>query len=277
MKKILALVCTLSLLAAMVSCGHKHLFSADWTSDSECHWHACGKKKKCEERSDSAKHDFVLETGSADVYKCSVCGYKKTGSDYDSDFTGYKVSGAEEWDSLVGALSFTNFTLEIKFIEPGFEQIKKLTFTDYGAHFYEDEWTEYYLMKSGNVWEGYSKNGDKFASNTDGSEVQAFHDTLKSQFSISITLVGNFDKFTYNAQDGTYTCHDTLIATAYGDDMYCFNIVLTLTKNGVASISAEYNFGTEEECEYFFSYYDIGTSKVEIPQSVKDDANRTEN
>ena len=281
MKRFLALICTMSLfVAALVSCEHEHLFESEWTSDAEYHWHACGKKKKCEEQSDSAKHDFVLETGSTDVYKCSVCGYKKTddATTSDNDSKGYKVSDAAEWDSLVGALSFTNFTLEITFTETGFEQTKKITLTESGIHFYEDEWTEYYLMKSDGVWEGYQKSGGKFVSLTDDSDMQSLYNALKAELdSISIPLAGNFDKFNYDATEGTYTCQDTLTATVDGENMYCFNIVLTLTETGVSSLNAEYNFGADTERGYSLGYYDIGASEVEIPQSVKDEANDTDN
>ena len=277
MKRIFALICMVSLLVmAMTSCEHEHLFKPEWDSDSEYHWHECGKKKKCEEQSDRAKHDFVFEAGSADVYKCSVCGYKKNGSDSDSDYTGYKVSGADEWDSLVGALSFTNFTLEIKFTETGFEQIKKVSLTDSGLHFYKDATTEYYLVKSDGVWEGYEKSGGKFVSIVGDSDMQSLYDTAKADLSFSVPLAGNFDKFTYNAKDGTYTCQDTLTATADGDDIYCFNIIVTLGEDGVASLSAEYNFGTATEREYCFSCYDIGTTEVQIPQSVKDEASNSD-
>ena len=281
MKRILALICTLSLfVAALVSCEHKHLFESEWTSDAEHHWHECGKKKKCEEQSDRAKHNFVLETGSVDIYKCSVCGYKKTGdaTTSDDDSKGYKVSDAAEWDSLFGALSFTNFTLEITFTETGFEQTKKITLTESGIHFYEDEWTEYYLMKSEGVWEGYQKSDSKFVSITGDDEMQSLYDVLKAELdSVSIPLVGNFDKFTYNAQDGTYTCRDTLVSTFDGDNIYYFNIVVTLTEAGVSSLATEYNFGTGTERKYLLIYYDIGTSVVEIPQSVKDEANCADN
>ena len=279
MKKIFALICTVSLLViAMTSCEHEHLFKSEWDSDAEYHWHECGKKNKCEEQSDRAKHDFVLEDGSDDVYKCSVCGYKKTDDDEatDGDPVGYKVTDATEWDSLVGALSFTNFTIEIKFTEPGFEQVKKIALTDSGLHFYEDATTEYYLVKSDGVWEGYKKSGGKFVSIVGDSDMQSLYDTAKADLSFSVPLAGNFDKFTYNAKEGTYTCQDTLLGMADGDDMYCFNIVLTFSKDGVTSLSTEYNFGTVEELKYSFKCYDIGTTELEIPQYVKDEATDTD-
>ena len=277
MKKIFALICTVSLLViAMTSCEHEHLFKSEWDSDSEYHWHECGKKNKCEEQSDRAKHDFVLEDGSDDVYKCSVCGYKKTDDDAatDGDPVGYKVSGADEWDSLVGALSFTNFTIEIKFVEPGFEYNKRLILTEQAVFYCEGTGSgHYYLKNSDGMWETYISNGIYCERITDSDEMESPYEAKRELCTILVSLAGNFDKFTYNAQDGTYTCRDTLNATlgaVDGEQAYCRNVVLTFTEDGVASLSAEYYFDTEEETRYYFSYSDIGTSEVTIPECVAD-------
>jgi hypothetical protein len=215
----------------------------------------------------------MLEVGSTDIYKCSVCGYKRAddGKAPDSDPVGYKVSDSSEWDSLVGALSFTNFTLEIKFVQPGYEQLKRAILTEQAIYFCEGDSTEYYYLKnSDGTWETYISNGIDCERITDSGEMESPYEVMKEQLTISVSLVGNFDKFTYNAQDGTYTCPDTLNATIDGDEAYCLNVVLTFTEDGVASLSAEYNFGTEGEYKYYFSYSEIGTSEVIIPECVAD-------
>ena len=62
-----------------------HVFSDEWTSDDDYHWHAC-KEANCDEKVSYAEHQWVEKTTrqpsytqeGEKTYTCSVCGKKKT-------------------------------------------------------------------------------------------------------------------------------------------------------------------------------------------------------
>lgn len=63
---------------------HVHRFSADWSSNSQYHWHdaVCGH----DEKDSIGQHDFYIEVieeancqhGGQELYICNICGYQKT-------------------------------------------------------------------------------------------------------------------------------------------------------------------------------------------------------
>jgi hypothetical protein len=69
MKKILSLALAVIMCftaVALISCGHEHEFSADWSTDADNHWHAC-TGEGCTEVADKAAHEI-----NAAGY-CTVC------------------------------------------------------------------------------------------------------------------------------------------------------------------------------------------------------------
>ena len=80
MKKILSLlIITVLTLMALVSCGHTHEFSADWSNDETHHWHAC-TVEGCTEVADKAEHSFGSLTSINETQhkKTCVCGKEIT-------------------------------------------------------------------------------------------------------------------------------------------------------------------------------------------------------
>ena len=277
MRRILALICLLSLImTALTSCKHEHLFRGEWTSDAEYHWHECANSKDCTEQLDRAEHSFAIVTGSDNVYECSVCGYRKVESASSDDPDVQKVS-AEEWNRIFGSFSLTNFRIEIRITAPGYESIQNVTVTEYG-YYSDDGRTKTYVVKTNGVWEGYETDDDgKFAViTTDADELQMYYAAFVDEITLSIPLAGSFDKFKYNAKDGTYTCEEVLVATSNATEtIHCIYTVVTLDGGKVVSITSEYSFGEEETRRYFFTYLDIGTSEIIIPESVRNEANGT--
>ena len=85
MKKIISLLCLLSLLVGVfASCEllnigkHEHVFSEEWTTDTDYHWRACTVNEKCDAYTERALHDFAvdLDESGKTVNVCKVCGYK---------------------------------------------------------------------------------------------------------------------------------------------------------------------------------------------------------
>ncbi len=81
-------------VAIPIALGHKHEFSAEWTTDENYHWHKC-KDEKCSEVSDKAAHVFDKETVSA-TYLASEATYTEAAKYYKSCVCG--VKGAETFD-----------------------------------------------------------------------------------------------------------------------------------------------------------------------------------
>lgn len=111
MKRIISLVCMLSLLVVMfASCEllnivkHEHVFAEKWSTDSDYHWYACTVNDKCEAYTGRALHDFApdLDENGNTVNVCKVCGYKNdrvnTAGDHEHIFgTEYTSSDNFHW------------------------------------------------------------------------------------------------------------------------------------------------------------------------------------
>ena len=85
MKKIVSILCVLSLLVVMLaSCNsvdtpeHEHKFASEWTYDTDYHWHACTAVDNCKECGDKAAHTFGqdLDDEGNVINVCTACGYK---------------------------------------------------------------------------------------------------------------------------------------------------------------------------------------------------------
>ena len=87
LKRIFALCLILCVMVAASACSllKQHVFSEDWKSDENNHWHVC-VEDECEEKSDEAAHTYgegVVTTPATEeaegvmTYTCSVCGYEK--------------------------------------------------------------------------------------------------------------------------------------------------------------------------------------------------------
>ena len=80
MKKIISLLLIFVFAAiSLISCtsNHEHVYSEEWSSDSDYHWHACTAEEDCSEKGEKAAHDYditVDEEGKL-INKCLVCGY----------------------------------------------------------------------------------------------------------------------------------------------------------------------------------------------------------
>ena len=111
MKRIISLVCLLSMLiVAFASCDllgigdHEHVFSEEWTMDSDYHWYACTVNDNCKAYTGRTLHDFApdLDENGNTVNVCKVCGYKNdrvsTAADHEHTFgTEYTSSDNFHW------------------------------------------------------------------------------------------------------------------------------------------------------------------------------------
>lgn len=116
MKKILSI--TLAVLMCFVaittlaSCGHKHEYKTDWSSDATHHWHAC-TDAECTEPADKAEHTWDAGTAKEfpnTEYACTVCGYKKT-------VAATTTVSAEQWTAAMNLGE--NFIIYAENVMPG--------------------------------------------------------------------------------------------------------------------------------------------------------------
>lgn len=360
MKKVLLLVCVLSLLlVAMASCNrdHEHEFADELISDSDYHWYPCTVEDGCTEQKEREAHDFAPEidkNGNA-FNVCKVCGYKNNrvstapehtheyGTEYEfsdnfhwfecttegcfevyksrehkfgtpeTEYSegkltityicvdcGYKkvetntidaeVDSVTEWDALFGNFNLTNFTMDVYMVdEDGETQHNHCVVTEYGLYYHIPDSIEMYIVKSDGTWAGYMQH--EFGDNQKFTAIEGTQEELEEQCAnysretiVQISFADNFEKFTYNADEGTYTCAEQIVATYYDNDgtvagvLYCFNSVVKVADGKILHIACEYNFGDETDTtKYSFIYDNIGLCEVSIPQSVIDEANANNN
>lgn len=384
MKRIISLLLIFALAAiALISCvpaNHEHAYSAEWSSDSDYHWHACTAVADCSEKGEKAAHDYdiaVDEEGKL-INKCLVCGYSNEkvntapehehvfGEEYSKsenfhwhectvegcfeadksdehqygnpeiESTGESitmkytcvdcayvktetkkiesaVSDAVEWDNIFENFNLTNFSMYVYFgPKENPYQINHCVVTENGIYYHipGEGGKEFYVLKNEDgKYEGYARQGNGFVKMPEEMCEPYFMNATRETV-IRVTFAENFDKFTYNAETGTYYAEEKIPAVFYnfeGEEqgtMYCYNSEVKVADGKIISISSDYeidmffddetetpdnndnttgNDGTntgddgikainDTKIEQSFIYYNIGMSEVKIPQSVIDQA-----
>ena len=236
MKKLLSIVFAVcvcfSLAVTLVSCGHTHTFSEDWTKDETHHWHVC-TGKACAEISDKAEHvwnDGEITTPATTTEKgvktftCTVCAQTKTES---VDYIPASVVTADQWSAAFDLGD--NFTI-----------VCKQTYSTSGTRLWTDK-------RAGNLFESIleetSAGGETDVNYNYGEIVgDVFYNYIPS-YDTDHTLKGynkypsnnspedyiamvlaqylpdslrDMSAYTYNVSTRLYECFD---ATAYGTEL----------------------------------------------------------
>ncbi len=124
-------------------------------------------------------------------------------------------------------------------------------------------------------------NDWEYSIDEDGSGLSSF----KREAILEIKYVDQFDKFTYNAETGEYTCADVIECLAYGyggggsisQTLYCYNNVVKVADGKISHIQCDYYVDSETKddetrMQMSFIYYNIGMAELEIPEDVKNTA-----
>ena len=119
MKKRISLILTVALLisaiAMLASCKHECSFETAWTHDANNHWHVC-EDEECDLTTTPEAHTWndgaittaaTQESAGVKTYTCTACAATKTEP---VEFTGLTKT---EWDTVVSADSFNNFSMLI--------------------------------------------------------------------------------------------------------------------------------------------------------------------
>ena len=221
MKKILSIILAVMMCFAAVttlaSCGHKHEYKTDWSSDATHHWHACADAE-CTEPADKAEHTWDAGTvkSFADTeYACTVCGYTKT-------VAATTTVSADQWAAAMDLGE--NFTISAEQIYPGmgkevyvFKRAGNL-FSDVSEEYAEGETAASdtscsYGKIDGEVYYDYYPRyeGEEGSEQFVGYHVQASSDTVQENIDEVLDeflpdVLRDMTKYTHNTTTGYYEC-----------------------------------------------------------------------
>ena len=269
---------------------HEHTFGTEYEFGDNFHWYEC-TVDGCFETSKSREHQYGSpEADYADgrltvTYTCVDCGFQRS----DVAVIDAEVESATEWDSLFGNFNLTNFEMDVYIDFRGEKQHNHCIVIEDGLYYnYASSYHEMYIKKEDGQWVGYSKgylDEEEYSPTFERidrtqQELEEMCNNYTRETIIQISFAENFDKFTYNSDDGSYTSDQEIVAIYYDNDgtvageVYCFNSVVKVADGKILSIDSEYYFPEEDDgTEYRFVYHNIGISEFSIPQYVIDEAN----
>ena len=259
---------------------HEHTYDETLSNNENFHWYAC-TVENCYEMLNRLEHVYGNpEVSYADrkiVMKsvCIDCGYESV----TEQVINSEIDDAISWNEMFKNFKLTNFSMTV-FFNDG--DTNHCVVTDNAAYYRLSDVKEFYTARNPDgtctTYErGRSSGGFRKSSDTsDAYLVGAQTETV-----IQISFEDNFDKFRYDEKTGSYVCEEVIEAIGYDfngdpiDVIFCYNNVINIVDGKISSISASYYFedgDINDPDNYFFKYYNIGTSVVEIPQSVINDA-----
>lgn len=279
---ILALIVISSMALASCSETHKCSFTSTWSYNSTNHWHACSDKS-CEKTSSYGAHVLTdtFDANGAPISLCSTCGYSEPR-------ISTEVASAEEWNAMFDSFPPANFTE--KAFATNFDHstqqnvmLEQTTIITENSRYYSSVGAENEMYVTKNTDESYTLylKGDELPSDCDKTKFYHIADNEYAQYmyemsatsgAMVVTFENCFDSFTYDSEKKAYVCASTIEATAHFGEMaraiYCSSIEVFVSSDAVTAINCNYTFDLEDKSYYAISIYDIGTSKVEVPQSI---------
>lgn len=261
---------------------HEHTFGEQTVSNDKYHWFAC-TTENCYEMKDKAEHTFgnpeILYADSKITLKrlCLDCGFEKL----EEQKVATEVDNVWAWDEMFKSFKPTNYTLMIKIKNDGASRENYCVITENGAYVSVVGQTELYTLTDGSgKYVSYAREdgAENFKLSSDSSD--QYHVWAKHVSTLNVSFEENFDKFTYDAESGSYRCTDVIPAKTYAPDgsalesIYCYDSTVRIVDGKISYISAIYGLAEtpDDNSHYSFCYSNIGTSVVEIPQSVIDNA-----
>lgn len=262
---------------------HTHEYGEEYKFNETAHWHGC-TIEGCSEKENVSEHQFgnpkITYTDKLmTIVKCCVdCGYEtKEEVEIDSN-----VDNAVEWNEMFESFKLTNYSLNICFQKD--ENGKWITTNhceigDDGVFYHMGDYPIGYTKTlDGETYTTYVKTylSKTFVKVDDQTSI--YYDNLITETALVISFVDNFEKFTYNAEKGTYECNEIIQARAYSllseeyDTIYCHNSIVTVVDGKIISICAEYSFKSLDASISYFEYYNIGATVITIPESVINEA-----
>ena len=185
----------------LVSCGCKHIYSTEWSTDDTHHWHAC-TKQDCDDLSEKGEHDWdagvqilapTASTNGMRKYTCKVCGKTRTET-VTADPT---VSGAEWAEAFL--MQDENYWITIDGTQQEKQAVKKrggIVVVSKPQSVGLDE--NYYSVEDGQYY-CYTVAGEQV------TKAQITQQAYTQATTLIDLQVLSYASFTYNESDLTYT------------------------------------------------------------------------
>ena len=263
---------------------HEHTFSDKLDANDRYHWYVC-TAKDCYETHGRAEHSFGNpETEYADgvmtvIYTCLDCEYVRR----DVREVDTTVEDAAEWDNIFENFTLTDFSMYVYTrTEPVLDRgTERFVVTENAVYYCLPDIHEFYSFKNGDgSYSGYGMaQFDQRFVRLSAEEAEKNFAGAIVETAIDVSFEDDFDKFTYDAASAAYIS-DKLMAGMYYDFdgnpnsmIYLHSSKVRIVDGKVSYISCEFSYGDPNGLRRTFTYFNIGMSKVDIPQSVIDQAN----
>ncbi len=278
---------------------HEHSYGETAKYNEKYHWYDCSDAN-CKIKKGYAEHTFgnpeetFGETSITRVYTCTICAFSKT----ETITVDSVVDDARVWYDVFENIDRDNYSMIITFKEAnekGEEYVvgtNEACVTENGMYLsWASGLNEYYLKNDEGKFDRYYKYRNEGWSLTENAD--AYYKDLHEQTKLSFSFKEDFQKFSFNKENGTYVCADEIETTNYGYEdgqkvvlckVICSNLVVKVADGKLVYIEADYYIIDESSEEAgtattpatkpaalnHFKYYNIGSSEVSLPKDVLD-------
>lgn len=193
---------------------------------------------------------------------------------------GSEITDAAAWDAAFESMEWKNYSMDK--IQRGsngeISSEMKTVFTENAAG-YVDGSDELYTFK--NADGTYTTYRHAIAKNMTlilNNKGKFYYQRMLDWSAVEASFAGLFDKFTYDKDSGSYTSEEKLeVPYLYPDGSegvwYCCKAVLQFADGKIVGMEFDFrNMDDERAPVHTYRLYNVGTSKVEIPQSILDAA-----
>ncbi len=262
---------------------HEHTYEDKLTASDNFHGYPC-TAKGCYEMKDKSEHVFgnpeitYADSKITFKYVCVDCAFEKV----EEQKVKTEVDDALSWDNAFKNFKLTNFTMDVYQKHGEYTNHNHCVVTEKDAYYCIPDSNEFYTVPNGDgTYTTYQRHDsdDPFTIRDDTSNQYLIG--AQTETVIQISFEDNFDKFTYDEKTASYVCDEPIEANYYSFEgelygtLHCYQNVVKITDGKISYIEAHYYFDEKvEDEEYSFTYYNIGMSVVEVPQSVIDQAIR---
>jgi len=213
-------------------------------------------------------------------YVCVDCDYYEL----EERAVSTQVADAQAWDEAFQNFSLTKYSVEFRVDHGETLELQRCIVTEDRGYYaslvingqnatqYGDEY--YTLQKDDGTYITYIRSGEdgevSLAPETDGS----YMEDMRKESEVHLSLSGMFDKFTYDAEGGTYISSEPIeveLRDANGASLgtkTLRNVFVNIADGQICAIKAGY-YEVDEYLETMaigLSFYNIGYSVVKVPQ-----------
>ncbi|MDE6850659.1 MAG: hypothetical protein K2J54_04960 [Clostridia bacterium] len=201
------------------------------------------------------------------------------------------IKDEETWNAAFEEMDWVNLSMRASYdIDTGNGETarrnNRCEMTESAVHYIIDGYQEVYSMKNDDgTYTTYRKfpYQNNFTLLNDTSDT--YYEEMKLQLVIQVSYADYFELFTFDEETKSFAYTDEIEVIARWTvdgiikevTLLCRNNVIKTSKNKIIYIKSDYSAKEDEELSIqnaSFEYFDIGTTVVEVPQSVIDNAGR---